>query len=228
MNNSIITFIKILYKTIKYIPIYMIFIFFSKKIENKHEIFINSNLSLIKVLNSFENLQIDHIKNPKELELVDVLRTNHLDMIEQNNSKCVSDEVEIHLEAENNSTSEKLHTIPKIKLPFEEVNSVLIDRKLGIETESPKNIQTEAKKHKVVNHGNREELESEILKLMKRDKKLLRELEKTEFIVNIYSKAFLSDSSVRNTIKFIKKYELLRKRYQENRELLNKKKADLD
>ncbi|CUV07542.1 unnamed protein product [Cryptosporidium hominis] len=228
MNNFINKIsIKLIYKTTKCIFIYMIFALLLRKLEdNNHKVSFDSNLSLIKVLNSFDNLQIDLMEDPKDLKLViDTEEINQPDISEKNNSTYVSDKLEAHLEAKND-TNKKMH-VPKIQLS-EEVNSVLIGQESKSETESPKSNQDNAGKYELSNHFNREDLESHISKLTKKEKKLLKELERTEFIVNLYSKAFLSDSSMSNTIKYIKKYEFLKKCHQENLELLSKKKAELD
>ncbi|KAK9171824.1 hypothetical protein CmeUKMEL1_02985 [Cryptosporidium meleagridis] len=225
-NNMLI---KLIHKTTKYIFIYMIFVLFSKELEdNNHKISFDSNLSLIKILNSFENLQVDQIENPKDLKLViDAEDINQLDISEKNNSTYVSDKAEAHLEAENNGTNGKIY-VPKIQLLSEEVNSVSISQTSSSEIESPKSNQDEVEKPEVSNNFSKEDLENDISKLTKKEKKLLKELEKIEFIVNLYSKAFLSNSSITNTIKYIKKYEFLKKCHQENLELLSKKKAELN
>lgn len=229
MNNFINKMsIKLIYKATKYIFIYMIFALLLKKLEdNNHKISFDSNLSLIKVLNSFENLQIDLMEDPKDLKLaIDIEEINQPDISEKNNSTCVSNKVEAHLEAEND-TNEKVH-VPRIQLLSEEVNSILIGQESKSETESLKSNHDNAEKCELSNHFNREVLENHISKLTKKEKKLLKELERVELIVNLYSKAFLSDSSMSNTIKYIKKYEFLKKCHQENLELLSKKKAELN
>lgn len=229
MNNFINEMsIKLIYKATKYIFIYMIFALLLKKLEdNSHKISFDSNLSLIKVLNSFENLQIDLMEDPKDLKLaIDTEDINQPDISEKNNSTYVSDKLDAHLEAEND-INEKVR-VPKIQLLSEEVNLVLIGQESKSETESPKSNQDDAEKYEPSNQFNREDLENHISKLTKKVKKLLKELERVEFIVNLYSKAFLSDSSMSNTIKYIKKYEFLKKCHQENLELLSKKKAELD
>ncbi|OII75206.1 uncharacterized protein cubi_03222 [Cryptosporidium ubiquitum] len=223
-------FLKLLYKINKYLATYIIFILFLRKIENKNrEVFINSNLSLIKVLNSFENLETDKIEKQIDLELeIDMGESTNSDIFNHDNSKHSSNDLEAYLKADNNSTSEKLNVIPVIELDFGKRDSVSVDEKSETEVEPLNDNQVEFESCELVNPDNVGKLENEIAALMKNEKKLVRKLEQIEFTVNIYSKAFLSDSSMSNTIKFIKKYELVKKNYQKNCELLEKKKSDLE
>ncbi|KAJ1611786.1 transmembrane domain-containing protein [Cryptosporidium canis] len=76
--------------------------------------------------------------------------------------------------------------------------------------------------------GDQKKLERELDQLLRKEKRLSKELERTEFIAKIYSKEFLSGSSMKNTIKYIRRYELIKKSYEENRLLIEGKKMALE
>lgn len=223
-------FFKIFHKITKCLAINIIFVSILEKIEHKNpEVFIHSNFSFIKILSSFENLETDQIKDQSSLELVmDMEESVNLDTFNQNNLTYDFNNTENCSETYNNSTNENFDTIFAVQLDFEKANPQSTERLSEDETKLLNNSQVVVGQYELVDFSNKKELESELTKLMKNERKLTKKLEQIEFIANIYSKAFLSDSSMSNTIKFIKKYELIKKLYRENRELIEKKKMDLE
>ncbi|KAF7459420.1 secreted protein [Cryptosporidium felis] len=69
---------------------------------------------------------------------------------------------------------------------------------------------------------NKENLKNRLDSLLKKEKKFLKELERNEFYIKIYSNALLTDVSMNEVINRIKKYESVRKLYEENKREIEK------
>ncbi|KAJ1614308.1 transmembrane domain-containing protein [Cryptosporidium canis] len=113
-----------------------------------------------------------------------------------------------------------------IQSPFSEsIFSISEDEQLQSSTLDGSEASVEQQGSEV---GDQKKLERELDRLLRKEKRLSRELERTEFIAKIYSKEFLSGSSMKNTIKYIRRYELIKKSYEENRLLIEGKKMALE
>lgn len=224
---------RISYKVTKYLIFYVLFALRADQQQSKTQkhVSVSSGFSFIKISNPIDDLDVNRLVSQKELKLaIWTGDLTHSSTLDDNKSQGVSDDKEPSNETLHQDSDVKLQAVTGIQSqPHSENEDLELDgESLEDKSETQEAEAAEQGKIEPLDIYSKQKLERELNELLKKEKKLVRELEKTEFFAKIYSKEFLSEISFRKTIEHIKKYEQLKKSYEENRQLLDEKKAYIE